>query len=60
MNAVCIMRERAKSLALLNEFLGRIDPPSGRKKAIMALWEAGVISPSAAELLIEHHSLEAA
>lgn len=51
---------RAANLALLNQFLEQVQPLSRRKQAIMALWEADCISETAAELLIEHHQLEAA
>ncbi len=55
-----ILQGRAANLALLNAFLLQIPENWRRKRAIMALWEAEVISPNAAELLIEHHQLEAA
>jgi hypothetical protein len=55
-----ILQERACNLAALNDFLSRVEPPARRKRAILSLWESDVISGSAAELLIEHHQLEAA
>lgn len=53
-----IVVERARNLALLNAYLVRMPPPY-RKRAIMALWQAEVLSDGATELLIEHHQLEA-
>lgn len=57
---VAEFRRRADNLVLLNQFLEKVEPASRRKRAIMALWEADCISETAAELLIEHHGLEAA
>lgn len=57
---VPILQEKCVNLALLNQFIEKVQPAWKRKAAIMALWEAECISENACKLLIEFHQLEAA
>ena len=53
MTTASIIQERATNLALLNAFLAKVEPPSRRCRAILALWESDVISACAATVLLE-------
>lgn len=52
--------EDAIGLARLQEWVGSIDDPAGRKWMVMFLYERGVITSAEADLLIEHNALEVA
>jgi hypothetical protein len=60
MGALSEMTRRARRTALICELVETFDRPDERKNTVMRLWEANIISPQTAELLIEHFSLEAA
>lgn len=60
MSAVSILMKRATCCAAFATIVETCDTPEERKKLIMFLWERNIISEQAAELLIEHFSLEAA
>lgn len=51
---------RAHRLALLGEFIDTLSNDQERKRVVMALYEAKIIAPETAELLIEHFGVEAA
>jgi hypothetical protein len=60
MNEVAILRVRAKRLLLLRELVETFDDPAERKRVVMRLWEAKLVSNDSTRLLIEHFSLEEA
>ena len=54
------MMTRAKRIAIMIEFINTLPDASERKECIMRLHAGEIISPEAAQLLIEHFELEAA
>lgn len=55
-----LLMKRATCCAAFAVIIETCDTAQERKKLIMFLWERNIISEQAAELLIEHFSLEAA
>lgn len=60
MSAADDMKRRATRAALTGALLETFDSPSERKEFALRMWEHGIISEQAAELLIEVYGLEAA
>lgn len=54
------MALRAQRVAILATFFETIDDRTERKRIIMAMYEARLLSPAATETLIEFFGLEAA
>ncbi len=53
-------RQKAKRLTLICQIVETYESGADRKQLVTRLYEAGVISPTAAELLFEAYGLEAA
>lgn len=51
---------RAHRLSLLSAFIDTLPSDQERKRVVMALYEAKIISAPTTELLIEHFGVEAA
>lgn len=51
---------RAMRLSLISEFISTLPTAAERKRVVMALYEARIISSDTTELLMEQYGLEAA
>lgn len=51
---------RAQRTALIGKFIETFEAPDARKRVVMLLFEANILSADTAELMIEHYGLEAA